>query len=154
MYDRSNLYMWTTHIQERNQNIRSSEKKKIASQYSTIIRTWSTDLSKMSKSHVSFCGKLGIEDLYFEIMFQTAPASFVGNKSRGDASDSSTALEARYRTDGSSWDNVNLFAHYQLKRKRRVQNTHFCMELCCYYYLKRTKGVGNKPLSQKQKLQY
>jgi hypothetical protein len=65
--------------------------------------TWSTDLFKMSSSHVSVCGKLGMVDLYFEILFQTAAASFVGTKSQLVAAvDSSSALAARYRTNGSS----------------------------------------------------
>lgn len=57
----------------------------------------------MSSSHVSVCGKLGMVDLYFEIQFQTAVASFVGTKSQnGAVVDSSSALAARYRTNGSS----------------------------------------------------
>lgn len=56
--------------------------------------TWSTDLSKMSSSHVSVFGKLGI-DLYFSIQFQTASASFVGIKSRNVVIDASEALGTR-----------------------------------------------------------
>lgn len=57
----------------------------------------------MRSSHVSVCGKLGMVDLYVEIQFQTAAASFEGTKSRKvDVGESSSALAARNRTNGSS----------------------------------------------------
>ena len=45
------------------------------------LKTWSTDLSSISNSHVSVLGKPG-SDLYFIIQSQTPAASFVGIRSR------------------------------------------------------------------------
>lgn len=68
----------------------------------------------MSSSHVSDWGKFGIVVLYFETQFQTAAASFVATKSREIASvGSSSALAARYLTNGSSWAYANTLRYFQ-----------------------------------------
>jgi hypothetical protein len=56
----------------------------------------------MSSSHVSFWGKSGIVDLYFDTISQTALASHFGTMSNFGAVDGSALLGARYRTHGNS----------------------------------------------------
>lgn len=69
-----------------------------------IYNSWSTDLSTISNSHVSVCGKLGVEDLYVVMLFQTAAASFIGTKSRNVVIVvPSSSLAAIYRTKGNSF---------------------------------------------------
>jgi hypothetical protein len=56
----------------------------------------------MSSSHVSFWGKSGIVDLYFDTVSQTAVASHFGTRSNLGVVDGSPSFGARYRTHGSS----------------------------------------------------
>lgn len=98
MNDGSNLNMQVRHIQRDSTNKGSN---KHVHKKTTV--TWSTDLSRISNSHVSDWGKLGMEDLYVEIKFQTAAASFVGTKSRNVVIvDESRDFAVRYRTEGNS----------------------------------------------------
>lgn len=58
------------------------------------------DLSTMTRSQVSSCGKLSKEDLYFISLSQSDAATFVGTSSRAVvvAEASEADLAARYRT--------------------------------------------------------
>lgn len=104
VYNRRNLLKQIQTLKKVKMRSRKIEKVVVRE----LVITRSTDLSKMSSSHVSDWGNFGIVVLYCETQFQTAAASFVGTKSREVASvGSSSALEARYLTSGISWANAN-----------------------------------------------
>lgn len=77
-----------------------------------------------------------MEDLYVEIKFQTAAASFVGTKSRNVVIvDESRDFAARYRTEGNSWsdeksdiienDKSNIETQYHISQDSNGANVIF-----------------------------
>lgn len=77
--------------------------------------TRSTDLSTMSNSHVSDCGKLGIVCWYDLMYSQIAKASFLGTNSRNVVSTDPSVGFTRYRTLGNSWKDANIQQTIQMR---------------------------------------
>lgn len=67
------------------------------------------NLSRISSSHVSFLEKLGIVDLYVDIVSQTAVANFLQTKSRNFGSALLFSLTL-YRTKGNSFSEAKTVA--------------------------------------------